>query len=198
MSHSHNQKPDPYHDTYSKTVFGFWIFLLTDFVLFGTLFATYLVLIRSQPISLKGLFNVDGAFWQTLYLLMVSLFVGLGGALAHRKDKKGTILSFTAAFIVGIIFMTHLFHDSSVIIDQGRSWTKNGVMSGYFTIIGTFMLHMILGLLWMPVLLWSVFKEGISQEAIRRLSCLRMFMQFLTIVWLFVFAIVFLMSEAGI
>src|SRR5579871_2842851 len=104
---THEHFPDPHRDLYSRTTFGFWIFLLTDFVLFGTLFAVYAVLYRSTfggP-SVKDLFELPYTLAPALILLMSSLTAGLGSAMAHRKDKKWTVILLTLTFFLGMIFV---------------------------------------------------------------------------------------------
>lgn len=198
MTHDDSKHPDPYHDTYSKTIFGFWIFLLTDFVLFGTLLATYIVLAGQSMTIAKGLLDVDYAFNQSLLMLGVSFFVGLGGACAHRKEAKPTLLHFSIAFVLAAIFMILEVKDLNRLLDLGMTWKKNGVLSGFYTIMVTHAIHVVLGLLWIPVLLVPVIKEGLNGDSIRRLTCLRMFFQFLNITWVFVFAIIFLMGQGGV
>lgn len=103
----HESFPDTYHDTYSKTVFGFWVYILTDFVLFGVLFATYAVLRKNNfggPTE-SDLFNPTYSLIQTLILLVSTFFIGLGGATAHRKNKSATFVLYLITFILGVSFM---------------------------------------------------------------------------------------------
>lgn len=103
-----NEKvPDTHSDVYSKTIFGFWLYLLTDFMLFATLFAVYAVLHKNNfggP-KTKDLFDIQYVFVETIVLLICSFVAGLGGASAHRKNKKLTIVLFFITFIFGAIFM---------------------------------------------------------------------------------------------
>jgi len=83
----HESSPDAYHDSYSKTIFGFWLYLLTDFMLFATLFAAYAVLSKNVfgGASIRDLFNIDYTMPQSLVLLTSSFTIGIGGVYAHRK-----------------------------------------------------------------------------------------------------------------
>src|SRR5882757_3390413 len=104
----HEHFPDPHRGLYARTTFGFWIYLLTDFVLFGTLFATYAVLRHSTfggP-SVKDLFELPYTLAPALILLISSFTIGLGAAMAHRKDKKWTLTLFGITFLLGIVFIT--------------------------------------------------------------------------------------------
>lgn len=190
------QHPDPHHDNYARTLFGFWLYLMTDFILFGALFATYVVLSFTAyggNSPSHELFNLPFALIQTLLMLLSSLTIGLAGASAHRKLKERTIALFGITFLLGAVFMSMQFTEFSRLIHTGNSWEKSGFLSGYFTVVGTFGLHVLFGLLWMIVLIVPIWREGINVVGIRRLTCLRMFWQFLNIVWVFIFSFVYLM-----
>ncbi|MGE5196533.1 MAG: cytochrome o ubiquinol oxidase subunit III [Anaerolineae bacterium] len=195
---THENYPDPHHDTYSRTVFGFWVYLMSDFILFGALFSTYAVLSPSTfgGASPRELFQLPFTLIQTLILLVSSLTVGLAGASTHRKQKNQTIVLFAITFLLGIAFMGMELTEFSRLIKTGNSWDKNAFLSAYFTVVGTHGLHVIFGLLWMIVLILPVWREGVSHVSIRRLTCLRMFWQFLNIVWVFIFSFVYLMGVA--
>ncbi|NGX38159.1 MAG: Cytochrome bo(3) ubiquinol oxidase subunit 3 [Chlamydiae bacterium] len=192
----HESYPDTHHDTYSKTVFGFWTYLVTDFILFATLFATYLVLHRNTfggpPIG--ELVHLPFALTQTLILLVSSFTSGLAGAFAHRKNKNGTILLFAITFLLGIAFMWMELTEFHRFLEGGNSWTNNASLSTFFTLVGTYGAHMFLALLWTVALIIPICRQGITTVSLRRLTCLRMFWQFLNIIWVFIFTIVYLMG----
>jgi cytochrome o ubiquinol oxidase subunit 3 len=192
----HQSYPDTHHDAYSRTVFGFWLYLMSDFILFGALFAAYVVLSDSTfgGVSARELFQPSYALIQTLVLLVSSLTVGLAGASAHRKHKYGTIILFGITLLLGLLFIGMELNEFSRFIRAGHGWDKSAFLSMYFTVIGTHGLHVVFGLLWMIVLLVPVWRDGISPVSIRRLTCLRMFWQFLNIVWVFIFSFVYLMG----
>lgn len=193
---THENYPDAFHDTYAKTIFGFWVYLMTDFILFGALFATYAVLCDSTfggP-SAKDLFLSSFTLIQTLALLTCSLMAGLAGASAHRKQKNTTLVFFGLTFLLGAIFLGMMMGEFSRLIQAGSTWDRSAFLSAYFTIVGTHGLHVVFGLLWTIFLLVPVFREGVSNVSIRRLTCLRMFWQFLNVVWIFVFSFVYLLG----
>jgi cytochrome o ubiquinol oxidase subunit III len=198
---SHNVKhPDPHHDLYSRTVFGFWLFLLSDFVLFGTLIACYVVLGNNTyggPSSLE-LFNHDFALMQTFLMLFSAAFAGFGGAAAHRKDRKMTLLFFSLTFLFSLVFMAFEYADFLRLINSGNSWQRSAFLSAFFTLLGTHGLHVLLGLIFIPFMLIPVFKEGVGHDEVRRLTCLRMFFQFLNIVWIFVYTIVYFINRGHV
>lgn len=189
--------PDPHQDLYSKTLLGFWIYLLTDFVLFGALFATYQVLRKSLfgGTAPATLFELPYALTQTLIFLVASFTAGMAGAYAHRREKAKTLLYFFITFILGGVFLGMMFGEFSRFIATGNIWTKSAFLSAYFTLVGTLGVHVIFALLWTIVLAIPVWKEGLSPTSVRRLTCLRMFWQFLNVVWIFIFTIVYLMGE---
>jgi cytochrome o ubiquinol oxidase subunit 3 len=194
------KSPDPHHDLYSKTIFGFWLFLLNDFILFGSIFATFIVLAKnpywtSLPM---GLFDIHYATWQSFLLLFASFTAGLGGASAHRKDRNNTLLFFSLTFVFALFFMYFEYADFSRLIEAGLTWDKTAYLSGFYTILATHGLHVLLGIIWIPVLLIPVILEGVTSDSIRRLSCLRMFFQFLNIVWIFIYTIVYFIHGAAV
>lgn len=193
---SHESYPDTHHDVYSRTIFGFWVYLITDFVLFGVLFATYAVLspsIFGGP-SAKDLFSLPFALMQTLLLLTSSFTAGLAGAFAHRKSKKGTLLLFGVTFLLGALFMGMQLQQFHHLSSMGHGWDQSAFLSAYFTLVGTHTLHVFFGLLWILVLTLPMFFQEFTKIHIRRLTCLRMFWQFLNIVWIFIFSFVYLMG----
>jgi len=188
--------PDTHHDVYSKTVFGFWVYLLTDFMLFAAIFATYAVLRNSVfggP-SGKDLFDLHTALTQTFMLLTCSLTIGLGTAMAHRRKKAGTIFFLLLTFALGFIFFQTQLGDFSRLVDAGHSWKGSAFLSAYFTLVGTHTLHLFFALLWILVLLYPLVRHGMNEESIKRLTCLRMFWQFLNVIWIFIFSFVYLMG----
>ncbi|MBF5058829.1 cytochrome c oxidase subunit 3 [Candidatus Neptunochlamydia vexilliferae] len=191
-----SQYPDTHHDVYSKTTFGFWLYIVTDFMLFATLFAAYAVL-RNNTFggpTARELFDLDFTLIQTFVLLTATLTVGLGGAFAHRRNKWGAISFFTLTFLLGLIFLGMQESDFSRLIQSGNGWERNAFLSAYFSVVGIFWLHIIFALLWTILLLIPLFCQGVSPASIRRLTCLRMFWQFLNMVWVFIFAIVYLIG----
>lgn len=192
----HENYPDIYHGIYSRTVFGFWLYLMSDLILFGALFSTYAVLKHSTfggP-STDDLFNLPYTLVQTLILIVCSLTVGLGGASAHRMHKYWTLSMFGMTFAFGALFLGMQIAEFSSYIAAGSGWQKSAFLSGYFTLVGTHALHVLFGLIWIPILLYPVFREGVSHVSVRRLTCLRMFWQFLNIVWIFIFSFVYLLG----
>jgi len=195
---THETYPDVYHDAYSRTIFGFWVYLMSDFILFGALFATYAVLCASTfggP-SARDLFHLPFTLIQTLLLLVSSFTAGLAGTAAHRKNQHLTLVFFGMTFFLGVLFMGMEIAEFSRLLNTGNNWDNSAFLSAYFTLVSTHGVHVLFGLLWIIILLLPVWREGVSHVSIRRLTCLRMFWQFLNIIWVFIFSFVYLMGVA--
>lgn len=183
-------------ESYSKTVFGFWVYLLSDFVLFGTFLATYLVLRGSTfggP-SAQELLPLSFTLIQTVLILCCSLTSGIADVMAHQSKKTWTIALFGLTFVFGLIFTWMMFSGFSQLIEAGNGWQRSAFLSAYFTLLGTHVLHALFGLLWILVLLPPVILYGIKGRDIRRLTCLRMFWQFLAVVWVVLYTIIYLLG----
>jgi len=188
--------PDSHHDVYSKTVFGFWLYLLTDFMLFATIFAAYAVLSKNTfggPTP-KELFDLEYTTIQSVIFLLSTFTVGLAGVYTHRKQKWGAISFFLITFVLGLVFLMMEIKEFSHLIAVGSGWDKNAFASSFFTLVGMFLLHLVFALLWILVLLVPVFKSGISKISLRRLTCLKMFWQFMSIIWVFIYTFVYLLG----
>jgi len=192
----HEHYPDTHHDDYSKTIFGFWIYLLTDFMMFGALFATYAVLRNGTyggP-SAATLFTLPFTLIQTLILLCSSFTSGLAGVCAHRKQKQMAIVFFGLTFLLGVAFMGMELNELGRFVREGNGWQRSAFLSAFFTLVGTHGLHMVFGLLWILVFLPQVWRHGCTPLNVKRLTCLRMFWQFLNVVWIFIFSFVYLLG----
>lgn len=192
----HESYPDSHNDVYSKTIFGFWVYLVTDFMLFATLFSAYAVLRNSTFGGPSGveLFDLPFTFVQTLVLLLSSLTVGIAAISVHKKSKGGTLFWFLVTFALGLAFTWMEFLEFHHLISSGNSWDQSAFLSAFFTVVGTHVLHVLVALFWIIVLLVPFFREGLTDTVVKRFTCLKMFWQFLNIVWIFIFAIVYLLG----
>lgn len=190
--------PDPHQDTFSKTVLGFWVYLMTDCILFATLFATYEVLHRSTfggPSS-KDIFELHTAFIETMILLFSSVTCGLG-ILAAVKGKTKSILFWLAlSFILGASFVATELHEFASLVHHGYGWSRSAFLSSFFTLVGTHGLHVTVGLFWMLVVMLQVAFNGVTIQTFRRLVIFSLFWHFLDLVWIFIFTFVYLIGVA--
>lgn len=181
-----------------RTMFGFWVYLMTDLLMFSVLFAVYAVL-RNNTAGAPGareLFNPHLAFGETLILLTSSFTCGIGMIAARRGDKKQTMIWFLITFILGLAFLSLELHEFAALIHEGHTMSSNAFMSSFFVLVGTHGLHIFSGLLWMGITLLYVRKRGLNTHMVRKLSLLSLFWHFLDIVWIFIFSVVYLMAFA--
>lgn len=188
--------PDPHHDTYSKAVFGFWVYIMTDCILFSVLFATYAVLHNSTfgGATSKDIYDLNYALIETLLLLTSSFTAGIVMLKAYKKEKSQTLVWLFITFLLGLVFVVMEVHEFRQLYLEGHSWTKSAFLSSFFTLVGTHGFHVSMGLLWMVVLGFQLFFKGITNHTFRRLTCFSYFWHFLDIVWIFIFTIVYLMG----
>jgi cytochrome o ubiquinol oxidase subunit 3 len=193
MSHleaTASSEPDP------KTIIGFWVYLMTDCVLFASLFATYAVLHNNTfggP-SGKDLFNLPYVLTETLILLTSSFTSGLGLLAAYRGAKAQVLAWLSVTFILGASFVTMEVSEFARLAHEGNSWQRSGFLSSFFTLVGTHGLHISVGLLWMLVLMIEVARRGLGKNTVRRLTMFSLFWHFLDLIWIFIFTMVYLMG----
>ncbi len=186
-------------DAESKTIFGFWVYIMTDCVLFASLFATFAVL-RSNTYggpSGADIFSLPFVLTETLILLTSSFTAGLAMLSARQRNKKMVFGWFAVTFLLGLAFLGLEINEFSRLATEGNSWRRSGFLSAFFTLVGTHGLHITAGLLWMAVLLPQVLRRGLTVSNIRKLTCLVLFWHFLDIVWIFIFTIVYLMGAVA-
>ena len=181
-----------------KAVFGFWVYLMTDLIMFGALFATYAVL-RGNSFGGPGedqLFNLPNALAETLILLTSSFTCGLA-MLAVRSGKANRAIAwFSATFVLGVTFLGFELAEFSKLIADGNGPQRSAFLSAFFTLVGTHGLHIAIGLLWMAVSIVQIKMRGLSPFVDSKLTRLSLFWHFLDVVWIFIFTIVYLMGVA--
>lgn len=175
---------------------GFWIYLMTDCILFASLFATYIVLQRSTfggPGS-HELFDLQFVLIETLLLLTSSFVCGLT-MLAVRVGKMSHVVAgLVATFLLGAAFLGMELNEFTTLANEGHGWWSSAFLSAFFTLVGTHGLHIAVGLLWICVLVWQIKTKGITSGVARRLGLFGLFWHFLDIIWIFIFTIVYLMG----
>ncbi len=183
---------------YNKTLFGFWAYLMTDCILFATLFATYAVLHDGTfggPTS-QDLFSLPFALAETLILLVSSFTCGLAKLAVFAKAKQKALLWFSITFLLGASFLGLELSEFRHLVHEGNSWERSAFLSSFFTLVGTHGLHITIGLLWMATLVISMQFKDLTPGMIRRISCLSFFWHFLDLVWIFIFTFVYLMGAS--
>ena len=194
--HSNIQLDLLQEETFTKTVFGFWLYLMTDCLLFGTLFCTYGVLHNQTAggASSNEIFSLKIAFVETMILLLSSFTCGMA-LLASLKFQKGKLIGWLmTSFILGAAFVFLEVTEFKDLILDGHGPQRSAFLSSYFTLVGTHGLHVSFGLLWLAVMIWQVITFGINIETFRRLVLFNMFWHFLDLVWIFLFTFVYLIG----
>lgn len=183
-------------ETYSKTILGFWLYLMTDALLFGSLFAVYGVLMHNTQggPGPKELFYLPLNLLETLVLLVSSFTCGLALLGAKRGCQNRVTWWLIITFLLGVVFLVCEMNEFHSLIASGNDYTRSAFLSAFFTLIGTHGLHITFGLLWLVILLCMMFKRGLNPHVLRRLACFRLFWQFSYVVWVFVFFTVYLMG----
>jgi cytochrome o ubiquinol oxidase subunit III len=188
--HHHDQSAD------TKCVFGFWMYIMTDCVLFSCLFATFVVLRHNTfggP-TLKELISIPYILYETLFLLFSNLTFGFAILSLYKGVKKWVQFWLLVTFILGGCFVALEVNEFVHLIHDGHGPAASGAMSGFFTLVATHGFHVSMGLLWIAVMFFQLFSGKITSTMRRRLTYLGMFWNFLDIVWIFVFTIVYLMG----
>jgi cytochrome o ubiquinol oxidase subunit III len=179
-----------------RTLFGFWIYLMTDLIMFAALFATFAVLRNNTfggPAG-KELFSLPYVLIETLILLTSSFTCGLGMIAAHRKSKKGVLWMFGVTLALGLSFLGMEINEFTRLFSEGNSFQRSGFLSSFFTLVGTHGLHITFGSLWMVLVLIHILRKGLTEGNIRKLTLLSLFWHFLDVVWIFIFTIVYLLG----
>lgn len=183
-------------EVHDRTVFGFWVYLMSDCILFGMLFATYAVLHSNTHGGPSGreLFDMHFVLVETVLLLTSSFTCGVAMLPGSQKNKKKMLGWFALTAILGMSFVCMELIEFTGLVRGGNSWERSGFLTSFFTLVGTHGLHVSIGLLWMIVLMVQVFRQGVTATIFKRLSCLRFFWHFLDVVWIFIFTLVYLMG----
>lgn len=177
-----------------RVMFGFWVYLMTDLLMFGVLFAVYAVLHGNTLGGPSGreLFSLPLALAETLILLTSSFTCGIGMIAARAGNKNKVLAWFGITFILGIAFLVLEMKEFTDFIHEGHTISTNAFFSSFFTLLGTHGAHIITGLLWMLITLVFIKKRGLTPNMVRKLNLLSLFWHFLDIVWIFIFTIVYL------
>ncbi len=180
-----------------RMLFGFWAYIMSDCLLFASLFATYAILRNSTFGGASGndIFNMSFVLIETLILLTSTFTYGIATWYAHHKGHKIQVLSFIfATFSLGVLFLMMEVFEFRHLLQEGYRPDTSAFLSAFFTLVGTHGLHVLFGLLWMASVFVQVLRRGITPVMVRKLSMLGLFWHFLDIIWIFIFTFVYLMG----
>ena len=174
--------------------FGFWLFLLSDIIIFATLFATYAVLSGATADGPSGaeLFDKRHVFLETLCLLASSVTCGFGLLAIYRTDARGTYFWMTMTFLLGLCFLRMEGTEFTSMVAAGAGPSHSAFLSAFFALVGTHGLHVSAGLIWLVIMLLQLATLGFRPLIARRFFCFALFWHALDIVWIGVFTIVYL------
>jgi cytochrome o ubiquinol oxidase subunit III len=179
--------------------YGFWIFLLSDIIMFSAFFATYAVLVGQTAGGPSGreLFDLRNTGIETGCLLLSSFACGLAsiGAQAHRGSWFYGAMA--ATFVLGAAFIGLEVQEFAGLVARGAGPTRSAFLSAFFTLVGCHGLHVTAGLLWLLTMMAQVLAKGYRDEILRRVLCFSLFWHALDIVWVALFSMVYLMGVAA-
>jgi cytochrome o ubiquinol oxidase subunit III len=177
-----------------STPLGFWIYLMSDCLIFASLFATFGVLadsVAGGP-SGKELFDLPYVAVETLLLLGSSFTFGLAALNVQAGNRDKVIGWLAVTFVLGAAFIAMEVHEFAHLIAEGAGPNRSAFLSAYFTLVGTHGLHVTAGLLWLAVMIHQTLRFGLDDVVQCRLACLSLFWHFLDLVWICVFTFVYL------
>ncbi len=176
--------------------YGFWIFLLSDVVLFSALFASYAVLVRATADGPTGgeLFNQVSVAIETACLLASSYTCGLMSLAVNARRRSAIYLFALVTFLLGAAFLHLEIREFAAMIARGATPERSAFLSAFFTLVGCHGLHVTAGLVWLVVMMAQVAIKGFRPNVERRLLCFALFWHTLDIVWVWLFTVVYLMG----
>jgi cytochrome o ubiquinol oxidase subunit 3 len=184
------------HHPENGTLLGFWIYLMSDSLVFTCLFAAYGVLGRSYATGPTGaeIFELPLVAVNTSLLLLSSITYGFAVIAMTRKRTGATLGWLAVTGLLGCGFVGVELHEFAGLIHEGNGPQRSAFLSSFFTLVGTHGLHVTFGIIWLVTLMWQLAKRGLIAANRRRLMCLSMFWHFLDVIWIGVFTFVYLMG----
>jgi cytochrome o ubiquinol oxidase subunit 3 len=179
------------------TLFGFWLYLMGDCLIFAVLFATYGVLGRNYAAGPSGadLFDLRLVAVNTSLLLLSSITYGFAMLAMDKARIQTTLLWLAATGLLGATFVALELYEFTHLIREGATPQRSAFLSSFFALVGTHGLHVTVGLIWLVTLMVQVRRYGLIADNQRRLMCLSMFWHFLDVIWIGVFTFVYLMGS---
>jgi cytochrome o ubiquinol oxidase subunit 3 len=176
--------------------YGFWIFLLSDIVMFSALFAAYAVLVRATAGGPTGaeLFNQASVAIETACLLASSFTCGLMSLAVGSRQRTATYFLAVVTFVLGAVFLILEIREFAGMIAIGATPQRSAFLSAFFTLVGCHGLHVTGGLIWLAVMMAQVEIKGFRPTVERRLLCFALFWHALDIIWVWLFTVVYLMG----
>ncbi|RVT76900.1 cytochrome o ubiquinol oxidase subunit III [Agrobacterium sp. CNPSo 2736] len=184
------------HHSENGTSLGFWLYLMSDCLIFATLFATYAVVGRNYAAGPSGadLFDLKLVAINTGFLLFSSITYGFAMLEMEKQKVKATLVWLGVTGLFGLAFLAVELYEFHHLIAEGAGPQRSAFLSAFFALVGTHGLHVTFGIIWLVTLMFQVAKHGLIAANKRRLMCLSMFWHFLDVIWIGVFSFVYLMG----
>lgn len=184
------------HEAGGSTLLGFWIYLMSDCLIFAVLFATYGVLGGNYAAGPgpKDLFDLSLVALNTTMLLLSSMTYGFAMLSSYRNKVGATQAWLVVTGLFGLAFLSIELYEFAHMIHEGATPQRSAFLSAFFTLVGTHGLHVTFGIVWLITLMVQIGKHGLNKANARRLACLSLFWHFLDVIWIGVFTFVYLMG----
>ncbi|SDD42067.1 cytochrome o ubiquinol oxidase subunit 3 [Paracoccus isoporae] len=192
----YHPEEEPHHPEGHSTPLGFWIYLMSDCLIFAILFATFAVLgqrFGGGP-GPQELFDLPLVALNTAMLLISSITFGFAMLSMHEGNQKGVLKWLGITAIFGAAFLCIELYEFNHLIHEGAGPDRSAFLSAFFVLVGTHGLHVTFGLLWLGVMVIQLRRHGLTNANQRRLNCLSLFWHFLDVIWIGVFTFVYLMG----
>lgn len=182
-----------------RAMFGFWLYIMTDLLMFGVLFAVFAVLRDSTDggPGAADLISMELGLLNTFILLTSSFTIGIGLLAAWQKKLGQVVLWLGITFLLGLAFLSVEIFEFYELVHAGHTMQSSAFLSAFFILLGSHGLHILGGLIWIASILVFVKKRGLNRSNIRKIALLSLFWHFLDIVWIFIFSVVYLMPFIG-
>jgi cytochrome o ubiquinol oxidase subunit 3 len=192
-------REEEHHPEGGSTMLGFWIYLMSDCLIFASLFACYGVLGHSYAggPSAREVLELPLVAVNTAMLLLSSITYGFSMLAMERNNRNQTLAWLAVTWLFGAAFIGIELHEFAGLIAEGAGPWRSAFLTSFFSLVGTHGLHVTVGLVWMIVLMVQTAQRGLIPANKRRLMCLSMFWHFLDVVWIGVFSFVYLMGVQG-
>jgi cytochrome o ubiquinol oxidase subunit III len=180
------------------TGFGFWIFLLSDIVMFSCFFAAYAVLVGQTNGGPSGsqLFDLKNVAIETVLLLLSSFTCGMASIAADMRNHVWFQISMAVTALFGAGFLALELIEFADLIDRGAGPSRSAFLSAFFSLVGCHGLHVTAGILWLLTMMAQVIAKGFRADIMRRILCFALFWHALDIIWVAVFSVVYLLGSA--
>lgn len=186
-------KYNNFHET--KTIFGFWLYIMSDCVLFASLFAMHIVLSNNMLLfDIKNIFNLNLVFIETCCLLLSSVTYSNSMIYVKTKNIKKLKIWMIITLLLGLFFISIEIYEFHHLINLQYNPCRNAFFSSFFILVGTHGIHVIVGLIWIIVMIIHLTLQGLNNSNLIRLQCLSLFWHFLDIIWICVFTEVYLIG----